>query len=61
MNGTWINGRLATEAEATAVGHGYRCAHERDLRLLAGLLSEVPRRPEALAGRPVTDILPSIP
>jgi hypothetical protein len=57
MSDGLLNGREATDFELAAVEHGRRCERERDLALLAGLLSEYPRQAEA-GGRPrhVTDL-----
>ena len=69
MNLVYINGRPATPAEAAAVRKGYDDARERDMRALAGVLTETPdeRVPQArelprqspdLGRRRVTELAP---
>ena len=54
MGAELLNGRVPLDYELAAVAHGRRCDRERDLELLAGVLTEdVTPPPE---GRPVTDI-----
>ena len=54
MTNLLLNGRVPLERELAATEHGRQCELERDLRLLAGVLTQdVTPPPE---GRPVTDI-----
>jgi hypothetical protein len=59
MGDILLNGRAATDYELAAIGHARRCEFERDLKLLAGVLTN-PRPPEP-ASRPVSDVLPVLP
>ena len=55
MGDVLLNGRPALDFELAAIEAGRRCELERDLRQLAGVLTEVPvPRHE---GRPVTDLI----
>ena len=56
-----LNGRQATDFELAAIGHARECEQERDLTLLAGLLSEYPRGP-VLSSPPMSVLsLPALP
>lgn len=50
-----LNGRAATEAELAAIDRGRQCDRDRDLELLAGVLTGDPPKPGH--PRPVTDIV----
>ena len=39
-----LNGRKATDSELAAIGHGRQCERDRDAEVVAGLLTEYPRR-----------------
>jgi hypothetical protein len=54
MADTLLNGRPAADSELAAIERGRRCERERDLKLLAGVLTG-PRPPEP-ASRPVIDL-----
>ena len=54
MGDVYLNGRKATDYEVAAIERGRRCEHERDLALLAGLLTGEP--PPLHAGRAVADL-----
>lgn len=42
MGEVFLNGRRAVEHEVAAVEHGRRCDRDRDLQLLAGVLTGEP-------------------
>ena len=50
-----LNGRVPLDYELAAIEHGRRCDRERDLELLAGVLTADPV--PVHEGRPVTDIV----
>lgn len=57
MAEVWLGGRLAVAWELPAVDRAKRCALERDMRVLAGLLTPVPVPRREPSPRTVADLL----
>lgn len=55
MAAVLLNGRVPLDRELAAIEHGRQCERDRDLELLAGVLTGVPE--PRYEGRPVTDIV----
>lgn len=56
MNEVYLNGRPALDREIPAIDHARRCERDRELDLLAGLLTEYRRPDPEPARRPVTTV-----